>query len=101
MNREKFSATALKKFDELRQVHKDEYWEPMLVGDQLDDFKAWLKNNDFSVRDAYILTMGATIWQQQNGRNHPDIMLEMRSIAAKYGFRDDPKGFFDAIGSIE
>lgn len=76
----------------------NEDWRRLRYADDLDEFKRWLKANDIPLPMVYWAVREAVHFEVEQGYNHPCILLEVRSLAKKYGFENDPAGFFKAAG---
>lgn len=88
------------KLEEVLAAHPgDEWWRKIDGSNELDAFKEWLREKDIPLPDAYQALREAI--NKRQTRNTPDLLLETRSLAAKYGFRDDPEGFFRALGWVD
>lgn len=82
----------------LREFPGDEPWRKF--ESNLCDFLDWLKDHEVPLPRAWQAVHEAVYITQGNGRNHPDIAIETAGLARRYGFKDDPMGFFAAATTV-
>ncbi len=88
------------KLDEVLDQYggRDHWWSTLRGSNELDGYKKWCAEVGVPIRDGYEGLMEICKRQHEAGTNGPCSMLETRSFARRYGFGDDPEGFFDALG---
>lgn len=83
------------KLEEVLARHPgDEWWRAIDGSNELDAFKEWLREKNIPIGEAYQALREAIVKRQT--RNTPDLLLETRSLARKYGF-EQPEGFYRAL----